>query len=465
MKRTRHLLSVCFLTSLAGVLAACAGGSSNSNPNNNPPLVPSGNVAVYGQDAPLAGVVTCQLTLMSLTGSDGVNTTTLLSAPQTVDFARLTGLQTLLDLNSAPVGSYTSVTLTLANPVIGYLNVSGNAPPTITMLNGTLTNTTVTVLLNPPLVIAADDLNGLRVDFDMRQSLQLDLNGQITGTVVPNFDIHQIAPDNAQGEVDDLRGGVISVDAANNTFIMQIPNGKQLTVEVGPSTVTDSADSLSTYTTNTIVEVSGELNRVTEMLEADEVTVISTDHFYADGLITNVQPSSGPATQIQLFVRDTLPSLPSVQPDTIASFSLNGTEKYLIYRLNLPITELLFNNSSLIVPQAISVGGPVSNSTPTVHRVVLYRQGVLGPWVPGSTMVQSGNAGTFQMHEQGIVGLLQGNSLTVLTSNNTQFNGLSGLSALSGSQAIPLHVVGLLLENPGTNPPTPVFVANRVSTP
>ena len=433
--------------------------------NNPPPPQSTGNVAVYGQDAPLASVITFQLTLTSLTASDGVNTTTLLSSPQTVDFARLTGLRTLLDLNSAPTGTYTSVTLNLASPVIGYLNVTAGSAPTVTMLNGTLTNSSVTVLLNPPLVVAANDLNGLRLDFDMRESLQLDVHGQITGTVVPTFDIRQVPPDNVQAEIDDLRGGVISTDPTNNTFVMQIPNGKQITVQESPTTVTDAGDSLSTFTNNTIVQVSGELNRVTEVLDADEVCVISQDHFYAGGLLTHVQPSTGPATSIDLFVRDALPSVPSAQPDTIATFSLNGSEKYMIYRLNLPITQLLFNNSSLIAPQAITVGGPLTNGTPTVHRVVLHRQGVSGPWVTGSTVIQSGNTGTFQMQEQGLVGLLLNGQLTVLTSDSTQFVGLSGLSALSGNQAIPLDVVGLLLENPGSNPPAPVFVASRVSTP
>jgi hypothetical protein len=462
MTRTQHLLSVCQLAALAGALAACTSGSSNST-TNNPPPSGNGSIAVYAQDAPVASVVSAQLTLMELTASDGVTTTTLLSNPQTIDFARLTGLRTLLDLNSAPTGTYTSVTLTLANPVIGYLNVTGGAPPTISMLNGTLTNSTVTVLLNPPLVIANNDLNGLRLDFDLPQSLQVDVHGQVTGTVVPTFDIRQVPPDNVEAEIDDLRGSVVSSDPANNTFVMQIPNGRQITVQIGPSTVTDSSDSLSTFTNNTIVQVSGELNRVTLMLDADEVCVISQDHFYAGGLITNVQPSTGPATSIDLFVRDELPALPTLQPDTIASFSLNGNEKYLIYRLNLPITELLFNNSSLIAPQAVTVGGPVSNNTPTVRRVVLHRQGVSGPWVTGSTVVQNGNSGTFQMQEQGIVGVLLNKPLTVLTSNNTQFVGLSGLGALTGNQAIPLHVVGLLLENPGMN--SPVLVANRVETP
>ncbi len=461
MKRTRYFAGLCVLILGAGLIA-CSSNNTSSNSNQNPPPATAA-VAVYGQDAPVAGVIKFQLTLMSLTASDGVNTTTLLSTPQTVDFARLTGLRTLLDLNTAPPGSYTSVTLNIASPVIGYIDTTTN-PPSVTMLNGTLTTSSITVLMNPPLVLTNSDLNGLRLDFDMRQSLQVNLQGQITGTVVPTFDIRQVNPDHAEAEIDDLRGGVVSVNTSNQSFVMQIPNGRQITVQIGASTTTDSGDDLTTFNTNTIVEVSGEFNRTTMVLDADEVSVLSQDHFAASGIITNVQTSTASDTMIGMFVRDALPANPAFSPGTINPFDLPSNARYMICRLNLPITQLLFNSSNLITGQSITVGGSISSSSLTVKRVVLHRQGVFGPWVVGSTMVQNGNTGTFQITEQGIVGVLLNNTaLTVLISNATQFNGLSGLSALSGNQPIPLHVVGLLLQDPATG--GPVLVANRVTTP
>jgi len=78
-------------------------------------------------------------------------------------------------------------------------------------------------------------------------------------------------------------------------------------------------------------------------------------------------------------------------------------------------------------------------------------------------MIQNGNTGSFQINEKGMVGVFLNGPLTVLTSNATEFDGLSGLSALTGTQAIPLHVVGLLLQDPATG--GPVLVANRVYTP
>lgn len=463
MKRMRYFFAgLCVLILGAGLMACGSNSTSSTSSSNSAPPATAG-IAVYGQDAPLASVITFQLTLMSLTASDGVNTTTLLSTPQVVDFARLTSLRTLLDLNMAPPGSYTSVTLNIASPVIGYIN-TGTSPPSVTMLDGTLTTSSITVLMNPPLVLTDSDLNGLRLDFDMRQSLQVDLNGQITGTVVPTFDIKQVNPADAEAEIDDLRGGVVSVNTSNDSFVMQIPNGRQISVQIGPSTVTDSGDGLSTFNTNTIVEVSGELNRTTMVLQADEVSVLSQDRFAADGLITNVQTPTASGTMIGMFVRDALPADPAFAPDTIDAFDLPSNANYLICRLNLPITQLLFNSTNLITGQSITIGGADNNSSLTVKRVVLHRQGVFGPWVPGSTVVQNGNTGTFQITEQGIVGVLLNNTaLTVLTSNATEFDGLSGLGALTGTQPIPLHIVGLLLQDPATG--GPVLVANRVSTP
>jgi hypothetical protein len=51
--------------------------------------------------------------------------------------------------------------------------------------------------------------------------------------------------------------------------------------------------------------------------------------------------------------------------------------------------------------------------------------------------------------------------LTVLTTNQTVFLNLSGLSALSGTQAIPIRVVGFILVNPATG--NPVMVARSVT--
>jgi hypothetical protein len=119
----------------------------------------SGMVFVTGTDAPLPSVVSFQVDITGMMVTDANNNSqSVLNGTQTVDFARLNGLRTLLDINTIPAGTYTSVTVTLANPQIGYLNVANpptNPPtrPTISTLDGTtapavtLTQSSVTIPL------------------------------------------------------------------------------------------------------------------------------------------------------------------------------------------------------------------------------------------------------------------------------------------------------------------------------
>src|SRR5580693_6276767 len=136
MKPMKWLSGIAVLA-LVAAASGCGGGASNTM-STQPQ---SGSVFVSGTDAPLPSVVSFQVDITGITVSDGVNPpVSVLNGTQTVDFARFNGLHTLLDLNTIPTGSYTSATVTLANPQIGYLNVTTpqTTPPTrpaITTLN------------------------------------------------------------------------------------------------------------------------------------------------------------------------------------------------------------------------------------------------------------------------------------------------------------------------------------------
>jgi hypothetical protein len=165
-----------------------------------------------------------------------------------------------------------------------------------------------------------------------------------------------------------------------------------------------------------------------------------------------------------LYVRAELPDINGIQDGQIETLTLNGSEQYKIANINNPITTLLFNNYALAAGQRVGIGGKLTTtngvSTLTVHRVVLRRQGQAGPWVPGSTVVQSGNAGSFQITDNWTAGILLPSPLAVLTTNNTNFINLSGLSELTGMEPIPLRIVGFILIDPSTF--TPVMVARSV---
>src|SRR5271168_4958407 len=106
---------------LIALASGCGSGSAGA-----PVVQPqSGMVFVSGTDASLPSVVSFQVDITGMTVSDGTNPpVSVLNGTQTVDFAKLNGLHTLLDINTIPAGTYSTVNVTLANPEIVYLNVT-----------------------------------------------------------------------------------------------------------------------------------------------------------------------------------------------------------------------------------------------------------------------------------------------------------------------------------------------------
>jgi hypothetical protein len=466
MKLTKWLNGMMVLAFVA-LACGCGGGSSNSTTTMQPQ---SGSVFVTGTDAPLPSVLSFQVDITGMTVSDGTNPpVSVLSGTQTVDFARLNGLHTLLDLNTIPTGTYTSVNVTLANPQIGYLKVTNpqtNPPtrPTITTLNGTttpavtLSQSSVTLNLASPLTVNAGEIIGLSFEFDLRQSIQVDQNGQFTGVVNPTLDLKAVTPSDADASIDDFVAGVVSVTASNNSFVIQGPHGHQFTVNVNDQTEWENGEGLSNLTSTSIVEISGTLDRTSKAILADTVAIVSQDSFYAGGLVTFVDPATGTANDFDLYVRSTLPSGTGFQSGQISTIDLTGNEKFFIYWWHNRFTNMFFNSSLLVAGQHVSIGGPFSNGAVTVKRVVLRHEGHTGAWVVGSTNV---GASTFQFNSNGLAGVLFNGPVTVYCTPFTVFRGgLTGLGDLTGNAAISLRVVGLVLKDPISS--QPVFVARIV---
>jgi Domain of unknown function (DUF5666) len=351
--------------------------------------------------------------------------------------------------------------VTLASPVISFLDTSVS-PPKISTMNGTLTQSSVMVTFPQPLTLNQNDAVGLLIDFRLADSIEV-VNEQVTGNVNPMLTIKPVAAGTRQADIDDLAGAVMNVNSGAGTFVLQTAKGRQITVVTNSQTEFEDGASLASLTNNTIVEVSGKLDPATLNLTAEEVEVVSTDGFFLEGLITDVRPSSGPATAIDVLVRRELPVLSSgpLAEGQIITLNLNGTEIYKVRLFGLLFSTFLFDNNDLVRGQQVAIGG-MTGSSLTVHRVVLEPQGQLGNWVPGSTNVVNGNQGNFQFNDNSLAGVLFNNTqIQVFTFNITDFEGISGLSALTGTQPIPRKVRGLVVKANGNA----VILAGLVETP
>ncbi len=442
-------------------LAACGGGSYSSGGTGEGQETAS--VFTIGTDAPLPAVVSCPVTIMGITLNNGTTNIPVLQSGNTptVDFAKLSGLHQLVDLQSVPTGTYYSATVTLASANISYIDTT-QTPPTVTTIPATLTTMSDTVTFPTPYVVQNADLIGLRMEFDLAKSIQLDANGQVTGSMTPTFNMQLLNSSNAEVSIDDFHATVVSVDSATQ-FTVQGPKARDWTVQMAPTTVMDDPSvPESSFTTNTIVSLTGTIDPVSHYIDANEVQVVSNDKDYLGGLFTYINPATGPAMTADVFVREELGNAGDIEDGTIADLTLNGSEVYRIGNIALPITTLLFNNSLLRPGQNVDIAGKITTTNGvtavTVHRIVLRRQGQEGTLAAGTVMISSGNVGSFGLNDNSQAGILLPSPLTVMTTNQTNFIGVSGLSGLTGS--VPLRVVGYVLVNSAAN--TTVLVATSV---
>lgn len=402
---------------------------------------------MIGTDAPAASVVSFNAQITSIEAVDASgNQTELLSGSPTVDFARFNGLQTLLDMNNVPAGTYTSIAVTFGTATIGYLQTQSGTAPTIQTMPAVLSTSTVQTQLAKPLVVSQTEPVGIRLDFDLYKSIQVDSNGQITGQVTPTLDVKAVAPSDPGGYVDEFDAAVLTVNQQGESFAVQGPHGHQFTVNVNGQTEWNDGEGLGNLSSSSIVQISGTVDRADSTIDADEVSILSQQGFFASGQVTYVQPASGAASDFDLYVRGLLPTTTGLTLGQIAQVNLTGSEKFFIYWMHNPVTAYLFNSSTLVPGQHVAIGGPASGASNaqavTCHRVTLRHWGYNGTIVPGSISMN----GSFQMQVDGFAGLLVPGTVTVYVGGPTQYrDGLTGMSDLTSSAHI--RVVGVLLKD------------------
>ena len=456
----KRALTLTFLILTIAATVGCGGGSSMQSSQQSS----SASVFVTGEDAPLSSVVGFQLTLNSITLNGASNSPQLLAQAETVDFARLVGLRSPLAFNSVPADTYSSVTFILANPVISYVDMTQN-PPALNTINGTLPQSPYTLTVNfpKPMVVGSNGLAGLKMDLDIRQSVAVNGSGQVTGAVNPVIYVRATRASDPDGQVTDLMGGLVSVNAAGNSFVLQGPYGRQLTVYVNNSTQFNSGWSINDLATPAVVGVQDAF-QADGSLMASGVEVITTAQSFLSGRVLAVTTNaSNQAQQITMWVGETGADMVG-DVDTIQTIDVSQVSTYDICFLNGPITDAVFNDSTLVVGQRVFIGGSFASSVFTPTMISLRLQGVYGTFVPASVVVANGNAGSFQLSNNGLVGYSVGGPVTVNTFNLTYFNNLTGLGQLqTTTTAIPLVTRGLLLKDPVSG--NPEVYAGFVSEP
>lgn len=486
----RFLISSLLALYLFLAASGCGGGARNVSDILQPA---TGNVTLLGSDSPACDVVSFTVTITgaSLTPDRGGSPVAVISSssPITVDFAALVDFTTVLRPLKVLTGTYSSITLTFADPHITVLDTA-RIPPQPVEIPATMTPLTVTADLNPTLAVGPSSSNALVIDFNLLKSLQTDSNGQLTGTVIPVLQVSAASASvgSGFGNLEELKGIVQAVTrthvnpAFTGSFtIPRTPTSTELlTVNTTDLTRFDGAAGISDLVPGkSFVEVDAYLdtsdNIVAKQVEAEGAVSATKGQGAFIGLITSLdRDSSGNATQFDMWVREEAPDLTALVPQgSLLLVKVDGTTQFAITPDGVNQANLPFSAALLGPGQSVIVHGQAQSGFPpslTASSIFLRLQSIVGTLVPLPPPVVGGDGKTGGFNLASCSSLYGSAPLTVFTFGSTDFSGITGggLTGLSEGPSFVVKGVALFEQSPvfvngmGLNPPTTAVEAKDV---
>ncbi|MBV8205702.1 MAG: DUF4382 domain-containing protein [Acidobacteria bacterium] len=293
-------IGLCLLASGCGSTASLQSSSSSSSGFGNSGQ-PQGQVSLFMQDAPTDGVVAFNVTVSEAALFDaGGKRYPVLGWARSFELRQLTLASALVEGGAAVApASFTSIELGLASPRLTLVNASGaiqqlteTTTPSVQLANPTI-SAPVTATL------AANGSLGIMIDFDLKNSLSVDGNGNyiITPVLKPSVTAASGPPELSLTpvKITALQSG--SMDAQ----VLSI--GDTVHIAVGPSTQFDTTVAqFSSLKAGEVVEVEAKLQADGSYL-ATAVNAGPPDPTKAlQGILMSTSPS-GSNQLIQMVVR------------------------------------------------------------------------------------------------------------------------------------------------------------------
>jgi len=458
--------------SVAALTAGCGGGTQTTQP-----LVPR-SVSLSIRDNPPAGVSVLSfeinITGATLQPSDASKAAVpLVTSPIEVELTQLETEKALLNALNAPQDSYSSISLTFANPELTILNQTGQ-PITIgtqTCLNGqvcefkpSLNQSSITISSNPfPVTVTASAPIGLVIDFDLNSSIQNNLS------VTPTLTLAAVPAQPSNGEIEDIEGlnGRVQSVSSSGFTLQDNTSGQTFPINVDNNTQFQDFNEIGCAANNFSCVQVGQIVEVEHLLVMENGTLLASEIQLDDavneeqleGTIVAVNAANN---QFQMVVEDEEPAVPGVSVGNLVTISINTPAQYAVDSDNLsgaiPSSVSFASVNDLLVGQevkvrALIVSSPITGTTVTTDRVKLHLS-----QFPGT--VASVNAPNFAVNNLPALFTTNGmNQVQVVVSAETEFEGVSGGSSLAIGNTVVLR--GLLFRTAGD----PILVAKKVRKP
>jgi hypothetical protein len=469
-------------------LVACGGGTS---PFTNRFGGGTGKLVVLVGDQPVCDVSSFRMTVtgVALVPQSGGSSVSVLSSaqPVTIDLASLMDVSALLSLNNVPAGTYSQITFTLANPQLTLVDYTQN-PPAPATLAVTLPSLTVTYDVNPALTVTANGTAGLQIDFDLRNSIVTDTQGNVTGDANLVASVKPLSPvaGTGFGVIENLHGLVQSVSTtASGSFtgsvVVQTTGlaGTNRTVNLTSSTVLNGLTSdLASLLPQTFVEINAYVdssgNIVATRLTAEEIDQEALQHAGFLGQITSVtRLASGDISEFTMIVQEEYPDVSAAVPlQASAQVVVLPSAVFYVAAPEDNTAQLALGPATVGIGQEVTVHGNYLAGQRGVPAVVnatsiyLREQTVEGNFSSLLAAGQDGKTGGFKFTP--CSGVFQGQTISVLTFSGTEFENVTDLNSLTTTPTLLVH--GELFYEPtlassGTvtlTPPSNVLVSGKV---
>jgi hypothetical protein len=388
------------------------------------------------------------------------------STSPVVEISTLRDTMTFANLTSIPPGSYDQAVMKVV------VNTSSTYDPTqsppVKRFSPTLATESVTINLQPALTITSGKVSAIKIDLNLQQSLNVDSQGQLTGSINWVFSGYPMVASGPSGfgEMDSEYGFIRTVNSSspgagfNSSLVLQthtasaVGNGPALTINLNDNTdlCMDGAcgvplSDVDQLTTGSYVEadvyVDQKGNVVARRLQVEDRESLSDNLLAYVGPVLDVaRDGNGNVTQFDMLVRETEPpdatNVPNSTPVTVyVSQPTTFNPLLLSPGLNSLASSgnLTFAANTIVPGQEVVVHGvfsKASGGTTTVKANSVYPrfQSVQGMFSSLAGSPGSDNkTGAFQMAPCG--GLLSSNPFMVVTDAQTVFENTSGLSTLS----------------------------------
>ena len=306
------------LVSFTALLVGCSGGMSSPNQPLTPNMV---QASLTIHDNPPAGVTVLSFDidvtgaqLQPSTGNPNQQPVPMLSESEDIELEHLQTESALLASRSVPIGAYSSLMVSFANPHMTIQNQTTNTlmlgsqsclSQQICEFDPKLNQSSVTVQGSPfPITLTMNSPVVLKMDFNVDASVQ---PGDLS--ITPTVSLVQVPTTNSTGQQDEEDVevvGTIPSDPSGTTFMVQTGmNGPTFTIATDSNTQFDfgtscSANNFSCLKKGQIVEVEAKMQSDGSLLAFEVKLFQPPNQFSIAGTITSVS-SGGTSFQIVLF--------------------------------------------------------------------------------------------------------------------------------------------------------------------